>query len=73
MGEAFTTVLVDVLSHPPERRGKGKARSPVMRGAGHGSGRLKIGRFGAQSLKTDFLANGQAQACLPIGEIHEAS
>ncbi|WP_225246184.1 hypothetical protein, partial [Agrobacterium tomkonis] len=69
VGEAF---------HPPFRwmcphihrneGGKGEARSPLVRGASHGAGWLKNGRFAALAVKAGFLADGQAIACLPIGE-----
>jgi len=62
----FATVPVDVLSHPPERRGKGEARSPLVCRASHGSGRLKNGRFGAQALKAVFLTAGQAKPACPL-------
>ncbi|PVE50193.1 hypothetical protein DC415_21475 [Agrobacterium tumefaciens] len=64
----FATVPVDVPSHPPERRGKGEARSPLVCRASHGSGRLKNGRFGAQAVKAAFSDGRTGEACLPIGE-----
>ncbi|EGP54341.1 hypothetical protein Agau_P100063 (plasmid) [Agrobacterium tumefaciens F2] len=39
-----------------------------MRRSSHGSGRLKNGRFAALAVKAVFLTDGQAAACLPIGE-----
>lgn len=69
MGEAFTHRSGGCALTSTGTKGEGEARSPLVRGSSHGAGRLKNGRFAALAVKAVFLTDGQAIACLPIGEI----